>query len=102
MLSRDRVSLNALAFESTCALIEGVLARGVNLAEAYIDALGDTTKHKARRGGAGLYGLQFGKDAGRFTDYSCVTLAAAAAAAAAAGPPVAALPQRPVCRGGQG
>lgn len=36
----------------TCArqLIEGVLARGVNLAEAYIDALGDTTKHKARAG----------------------------------------------------
>ncbi|PSC74097.1 ribonuclease H2 subunit A [Micractinium conductrix] len=48
MLSRDRVSLNALAFDSTCKLIDGVLARGVNLAEAYIDALGDTTKHKDR------------------------------------------------------
>ena len=48
MLSRDRVSLNALAFDSTCKLIDGVLARGVNLAEAYIDALGDTTKHKVR------------------------------------------------------
>lgn len=46
MLSRDRVSLNAMAFDSTCKLIEGVLAQGVNLAEAYIDALGDTTKHK--------------------------------------------------------
>ena len=46
MLSRDRVSLNQLAFESTCKLIEAVLARGVNLAEAYIDALGDTNKHK--------------------------------------------------------
>ncbi|KAI3432463.1 hypothetical protein D9Q98_004012 [Chlorella vulgaris] len=48
MLGRDRVSLNALAFDSTCALIEGVLGQGVNLAEAYIDALGDTTKHRDR------------------------------------------------------
>lgn len=54
MLGRERVSLNALAFESTCALIEAVLARGVNLAEAYIDALGDTTKHKA--GGSAAWG----------------------------------------------
>jgi ribonuclease H2 subunit A len=50
MLGRDRVSLNALAFDSTCALIEGVLGLGVNLAEAYIDALGDTTKHRVRGG----------------------------------------------------
>lgn len=66
MLARDRVSLNALAFESTCKLIEAVLARGVNLAEAYIDALGDTTKHKVcvcggcgdggRAGGASISG----------------------------------------------
>ncbi|KAL4856715.1 Ribonuclease H2 subunit A [Chlorella vulgaris] len=48
MLGRDRVSLNALAFDSTCALIEGVLGQGVNLAEAYIDALGDTSKHRDR------------------------------------------------------
>jgi hypothetical protein len=48
MLSSTRVSLNALAFDSTCKLIEGVLNRGVNLAEAFIDALGDTTRHKAR------------------------------------------------------
>lgn len=48
MLGRERTSLNALAFESTCKLIQGVLGRGVNLAEAYIDALGDTTKHKDR------------------------------------------------------
>lgn len=34
----------------TSQLIEGVLARGVNLAEAYIDALGDTAKHKASPG----------------------------------------------------
>lgn len=47
MLSSTRVSLNALAFDSTCKLIEGVLNRGVNLAEAFIDALGDTTRHKA-------------------------------------------------------
>lgn len=46
MLGRERTSLNALAFESTCKLVEGVLAAGVNLAEAYIDALGDTTKHR--------------------------------------------------------
>jgi hypothetical protein len=46
MLGRERVSLNAMAFESTCGLIEGVLAAGVNLAEAYIDALGDTSKHR--------------------------------------------------------
>lgn len=48
MLSRDKVSLNALAFESTCKLIQAVLNRGVCLVEAYIDALGDTTKHRAR------------------------------------------------------
>lgn len=48
MLGRERTSLNALAFDSTCQLIEGVLAAGVNLAEAYIDALGDTTKHRVR------------------------------------------------------
>jgi hypothetical protein len=46
MLGRERVSLNQLAFESTCGLIEAVLGRGVHLTEAYIDALGDTTKHK--------------------------------------------------------
>jgi hypothetical protein len=63
MLGRERTSLNVLAFDSTCALIEGVLARGVNLAEAYIDALGDTTKHKAS--GNGSHILQTHRGPGR-------------------------------------
>ncbi|KAI7838350.1 hypothetical protein COHA_007918 [Chlorella ohadii] len=74
MLSRERVSLNALAFESTCKLIEGVLARGVNLAEAYIDALGDTTKHKERLSQR-FPGVQFTVEAKADATYPIVSAA---------------------------
>lgn len=74
MLGRERVSLNALAFESTCALIEAVLARGVNLAEAYIDALGDTTKHKERLSQR-FPGVQFVVEAKADSTYPIVSAA---------------------------
>ena len=51
MLSRDKVSLNALAVDSTVRLIDRALASGVNLVEAYIDTLGDADRHRV--GGCG-------------------------------------------------
>jgi ribonuclease H2 subunit A len=46
MLGRQRVSLNAMAADSTCKLIRTVLAAGVNLHEIYIDTVGDPDKYK--------------------------------------------------------
>lgn len=46
MLSRERVSLNELANESTYSLIDAVLARGVNLTEVYVDTVGDAAKYQ--------------------------------------------------------
>jgi ribonuclease H2 subunit A len=48
MLSRNRVSLNALAEESTCKLIASVLQHGVNVTEVYIDTVGDADKYQKR------------------------------------------------------
>ncbi|CAI7906048.1 unnamed protein product [Closterium sp. NIES-54] len=48
MLSRERTSLNAIAFESTAKLIQRVLDQGVNIVEAYVDTLGDPQKHQER------------------------------------------------------
>ena len=46
MLGRQRVSLNAMALDSTCRLIRAVLAAGVNLHEIYVDTVGDADKYK--------------------------------------------------------
>ena len=48
MLRREKVSLNAMAMESTYALIDGVLAAGCHVTEAYIDTLGDPKAHRER------------------------------------------------------
>lgn len=48
MLSWNRVSLNALAEESTCKLITSVLQQGVNVTEVYIDTVGDADKYQKR------------------------------------------------------
>ncbi|CAI5985699.1 unnamed protein product [Closterium sp. NIES-65] len=45
MLSKERTSLNAIAFESTAKLIQRVLDQGVNIMEAYVDTLGDPQTH---------------------------------------------------------
>ncbi|KAL4439043.1 hypothetical protein ABPG77_006980 [Micractinium sp. CCAP 211/92] len=74
MLGRERTSLNALAFDSTCQLIEGVLAAGVNLAEACIDALGDTTKHRERLSQR-FPGVQFTVEAKADATYPIVSAA---------------------------
>ena len=46
MLSREKTSLNVLASDSTCSLIETALARGVNLTEVYIDTVGDPGRYQ--------------------------------------------------------
>ncbi|GAB4814706.1 hypothetical protein N2152v2_001752 [Parachlorella kessleri] len=46
MLSREKVSLNQLANESTFKLIETVLEQGVNLQEVYVDTVGDAAKYQ--------------------------------------------------------
>lgn len=46
MLSRERTSLNAIAYASTARLIRAALDRGVNLVEAYIDTVGDADRYK--------------------------------------------------------
>ena len=48
MLRREKVSLNAMAMESTYALIDSVLAAGCHVTEAYIDTLGDPKAHRER------------------------------------------------------
>ncbi len=48
MLRREKVSLNAMAMDATYALIDGVLAAGCNVTEAYIDTLGDPNVHRER------------------------------------------------------
>jgi ribonuclease HII len=47
MLSANRVSLNALAMDSTCALINRALQRGVNLTQVFVDTVGDAERHRA-------------------------------------------------------
>ena len=48
MLRREKVSLNAMAMDATYALIDGVLAAGCNVTEAFIDTLGDPRAHRDR------------------------------------------------------
>eukprot|EP00873_Tetraselmis_striata_P042112 jgi/Tetstr1/462376/TSEL_007382.t1 len=48
MLAPERESLNALANESTFALIQRALDLGVRLVEVFVDTVGDADKHKAR------------------------------------------------------
>ena len=46
MLAGEKASLNALAFASTCSLIERALEAGVNLQEVYVDTVGDAARHR--------------------------------------------------------
>ncbi|KAL0019377.1 hypothetical protein WJX77_001826 [Trebouxia sp. C0004] len=48
MLSRDRISLNSLANESTFKLLNDVVQMGVNLQEVFVDTVGDAAKWQAR------------------------------------------------------
>ncbi|DBA66720.1 TPA: hypothetical protein ACH3X2_001870 [Trebouxia sp. C0005] len=48
MLSRDRISLNSLANESTFKLLNDVMQMGVNLQEVFVDTVGDAAKWQAR------------------------------------------------------
>ncbi|KDD72349.1 hypothetical protein H632_c3476p0, partial [Helicosporidium sp. ATCC 50920] len=48
MLSRERTSLNAIAYASTAKLIRKALERGVNITEAYVDTVGDAERYKIR------------------------------------------------------
>ena len=46
MLSRDRVSLNAMAEEATATVIGRALVRGANVTACYVDTVGDADKYK--------------------------------------------------------
>lgn len=48
MLSRDRISLNTLANESTFKLLDDALLMGLNLQEVFVDTVGDAAKWQAR------------------------------------------------------
>lgn len=48
MLGRQRISLNAMATESTCKLIRSALAAGVNVQEIYVDTVGDADTYKQK------------------------------------------------------
>ncbi|GFR48536.1 hypothetical protein Agub_g10433 [Astrephomene gubernaculifera] len=48
MLGRDKVSLNALAFEATCHVIRVALEAGANVKQVYVDTVGDADRHRER------------------------------------------------------
>ncbi|KAL3135483.1 hypothetical protein ABBQ38_005963 [Trebouxia sp. C0009 RCD-2024] len=48
MLSRDRLSLNTLANESTFKLLDSALQNNVNLQEVFVDTVGDAAKWQSR------------------------------------------------------
>lgn len=48
MLGRQKTSLNAIAFESTCLLITTAINQGADLQEIYVDTVGDATHYKVR------------------------------------------------------
>ncbi|KAF6254035.1 ribonuclease HII [Scenedesmus sp. NREL 46B-D3] len=48
MLGRARVSLNAVAEQSTVGLIQDVLGAGARLREVYIDTVGDPDRYRAK------------------------------------------------------
>lgn len=48
MLRPDTYNLNAQAMDATVALISGVLARGVNVREIYVDTIGQPAAYQAR------------------------------------------------------
>ena len=48
MLSKQKVSLNVMAADSTCKLIRTVLEAGVNLHEIYVDTVGDADHYKKK------------------------------------------------------
>lgn len=48
MLRRSKYSLNAVSHDSAIGLIEKVLAQGVNVAEIYVDTVGDPAKYQAK------------------------------------------------------
>ncbi|PNW69995.1 hypothetical protein CHLRE_17g701350v5 [Chlamydomonas reinhardtii] len=48
MLGRDKTSLNALAFDATCAIIRRALESGANVKQVYVDTVGDADRHRDR------------------------------------------------------
>ncbi|KAG2496672.1 hypothetical protein HYH03_005090 [Edaphochlamys debaryana] len=48
MLGREKTSLNAMAFDSTLAVIRTALDAGVNLTHVYVDTVGDAGRHRER------------------------------------------------------
>lgn len=48
MLSRDRISLNTLANESTFRLLDSALQNDLNLQEVFVDTVGDAAKWQSR------------------------------------------------------
>eukprot|EP00878_Enallax_costatus_P026973 GHUV01028990.1.p1 GENE.GHUV01028990.1~~GHUV01028990.1.p1 ORF type:complete len:202 (+),score=58.52 GHUV01028990.1:637-1242(+) len=48
MLGRARVSLNAIAEQSTIGLIQAVMDAGVQLKEVYVDTVGDPDRYQAK------------------------------------------------------
>jgi len=48
MLSKHKTSLNAIAFDSTCSIINEVLSAGINVKQVFVDTVGDADKHRQR------------------------------------------------------
>jgi ribonuclease H2 subunit A len=46
MLAKERISLNSIAMESTCRLIQQAVQTGLNLIHVYVDTVGKPEKHK--------------------------------------------------------
>lgn len=51
MLSREKVSLNAVAADSTIKIIQAVLDLGINLTEVYVDTVGDADRYTTKLSG---------------------------------------------------
>lgn len=54
MLSREKVSLNAIAADSTTRIIRAVIDAGADLREVYIDTVGDAERYTTKLSGAPL------------------------------------------------
>ncbi|PNH02011.1 Ribonuclease H2 subunit A [Tetrabaena socialis] len=48
MLGRDKISLNQMAFEATCAVIRTALDSGANVKHIFVDTVGDADRHRDR------------------------------------------------------
>jgi len=48
MLAPDKVSLNTIAYDSTCKLIQQALQANIDVREIYVDTVGDASSYQVR------------------------------------------------------